>query len=46
MVEESVSQKIRFNNIDERRNKFVEEIEQNVMISKNHEKVCTPPNYV
>ena len=41
MVEENISQEFRLKNIDETRNYFVEEIEQNELMSKNRKKVCT-----
>ena len=46
MVEENISQKFRLKNIDEARNYFLEEIEQNKLLSKEYEKVCTPLNYI
>ena len=33
-------------NIDETRNYFLEEIEQNVLMSRKHKKVCATPNYI
>ena len=36
-----MSQEFRFKNIDEIRNYFLEEIEQNEFISRKHNKVCT-----
>ena len=33
-------------NIDETRNYFLVEIEQNQLISKKHKKVCTTLNYI
>ena len=41
MAKENISQQFRLKNIDETRNYFVEEIEQNDLISKKHRKVCT-----
>ena len=41
MVEENSSQEFRLQNIDETRNYFVEGIDQNELMSKNHKKVCT-----
>ena len=46
MVEENTSQKLRLKNIDETRNYFLEEIEQNQLMSKKHKKVCTTLNYI
>ena len=39
-----MSQEFRLKNIDERRNYFLEEIQRNELISRNHEKVCTTLN--
>ena len=44
MVEEYTSQKFRLNNTEERRNNFVEEIEQRISMSKKHKKVCMALN--
>ena len=41
-----MSQELRFKNIDETRNYFLEEIEQNELMSKEHKKVCTTLNYI
>ena len=46
MVEENISQEFRLKNIDETRNYLIEEINQNELISKKHEKVCTAVNYI
>ena len=35
-----ISQEFRLKNIDEARNYFIEEINQNELTSKKHEKVC------
>ena len=43
MVEENISQE--FQNIIETRNYFLEEIEQNELMSKKLKKVCTTLNY-
>ena len=40
-----MSQEFRFKNIDETRNYFLEEIEQNEFISEKHKKFCTTLNY-
>ena len=45
MVEESISQEFRLKNIDETRNYFFEEIEQNKLMSKKHKNVCATLNY-
>ena len=46
MVEENISQKFRLKNIDETRNYFLEEMEQNELMSKKHNKVCRTLNYI
>ena len=38
MSKENISQELRLRNIDERRNYFLEEIEQNEIISNKHKK--------
>ena len=45
MVQENISQKFRYKNIDETRNYFVEEIEQNELMSKKHKKVYVTLSY-
>ena len=45
MVEENRSQEFKLKNIDEKRNYFPEEIEQNELISRKHKKFCTILNY-
>ena len=40
MSEENVSQEFRLKNIDETRNYFIEEINQNELMSKKYKKVC------
>ena len=45
MVEENISQEFRLKNIDETKNYFLEEIEQNELMSRKHKKVCTTLNY-
>ena len=45
MVEEKISQELRLKNIGKTRNYFLEEIEQNELISRKHKKVCTTLNY-
>ena len=46
MVEENISQEFRLKNLDETRNYFLKEIEQNELMSKKHKKVCTTLNYI
>ena len=41
-----MSQEFRLKSINETRNHFIEEIEQNELMSKKHEKVCTTLNYI
>ena len=45
MVEEKLSQKFRLKNIDETKNYFIKERDQNVLMSKKHKKICTTLNY-
>ena len=45
MAEENISQKFRLNYIDEARNYFSEETNENEMISEKHKKVCTLLNH-
>ena len=46
MVEENISHEFRLKSIDESRNYFLEEIEQNELMSRKHKKVCTTLNYI
>ena len=46
MVEENISQEFRLKNIDETRGYFIEEIKQNELMIKNHQKICATLNYV
>ena len=46
MVEENISQEFRLKNIDEIKNYFLEEIEQNELMSRKHKKVSTTLNYI
>ena len=46
MVEENLSQEFRSKNIDEARNYFPKEIEQNELITIKQKKVCTALNYI
>ena len=40
-----MSQELRLKNIDKTGNYFVEEIEQNELMSNKHKKICMAPNY-
>ena len=46
MVEENISQEFRLKNIDETRNYFLKEIEQNKLMRRKHKKVYTTLNYI
>ena len=46
MAEENISQEFRFKNIDETRNYFLKEIEQNELMSKKQKMVRTTLNYI
>ena len=46
MVEENISQKFRLKSINETKNYFFEEIEQNELIKRKHKNVCTSLNYI
>ena len=46
MVKDNISQELRLKNIDEKRNYFVEETEQNELMSNKHKKVCATLNYI
>ena len=46
MSEENISQEFRLKNIDETRNYFIKEINQNELISRKLKKVCTTLNYI
>ena len=41
-----MSQEFRLKKINETRNYFLEEIEQNELMNKNHKKVCTTLSYI
>ena len=41
-----MSQEFRLKNIDETRKYFLEEIEQNYLVSRKHKEVCTTLNYI
>ena len=45
MKEKNISQEFRLKNIDKTRNYFLEEIEQNELMSWKNKKVCTTLNY-
>ena len=45
MVEESISEEFTLKDIEETRNYFLEEIEQNEFISRKHKEVCITLNY-
>ena len=45
MAEENISQEFRLKKIQETKNYFVEEIEQNELMSMKHKKICTTLNY-
>ena len=44
--EENMIQEFRLKTIDETRNYFLEEIEQNELMSRKHRKVCATLNYI
>ena len=46
MVEENISQEFKLKNINETRYYFLEETEQNELMSRKHKKVCTTLNYI
>ena len=47
MFEENISQELRLKNVDETRYYFLEEIEQNELMSRKLKMVCTTPlNYI
>ena len=46
MTEEKVSLEFRLKNINETRNYFIDEINQNELMSKKHKKVCWVLNYL
>ena len=46
IVEENISQKFRWKNVNETRNYFLEEIERNELMSRKHKKVRTTLNYI
>ena len=46
MVPENISQELRLKNIDNTRNYFLEEIEQNQLMNRKNKTNCTTPNYI
>ena len=46
MTEENMNQEFRLKDIDETRNYFIEEINQNELMSKRHKNVCGVLNYI
>ena len=46
MAEETVGQEFRIKNIEETRNFFIEEIDQNELMSNKHKMVCATLNYI
>ena len=46
MLEENISNEFRSKNVDETRNFFLKEIEQNELMSRRHKKICTSLNYI
>ena len=46
MFEENISQELRLKNVDETRYYFLEEIEQNELMSRKLKMVCTTLNYI
>ena len=46
MVEENISQEFKLKNNDEAKNYLIEEINQDELMSKKHEKFCTSLNYI
>ena len=45
MAEKNISQEFRLKYVNETKNYFIEEIEQNELMSKKYKKVCTTLNY-
>ena len=44
-IKENIGQKFRLKNVDEKRNYFLEEIEQHELMIRKHKKICTTLNY-
>ena len=45
MEEENIGQEFRLKEIDNKKDYFIEEVEQNEWVSKRHKKVCRTLNY-
>ena len=45
MVDQDISQELTSRNVDEIRNYFLEDLQQNELISGKHKKVCATLNY-
>ena len=45
MVDKKISQEFRFKEIDETRNYFIKETEQNELMNRKHKKICTTLNH-
>ena len=46
MTEENINKEFRLKNINETKNYFTEEINQNELITKKHKNVCRNLNYI
>ena len=46
MVEGNISQEFRLKNIDKTRSYFMEEINENELMSKKYKKICMTLNYI
>ena len=46
VAEENINEELRLKIIDGTRNYFLEEVKQNKLISRKHEKICTTLNYI
>ena len=46
MVDQDISQELTSRNVDEIRNYFLEDLQQNELISGKHKKVCATLNYI
>ena len=46
MSDKNLSQEFRFKNIDEAKSCFIEEINKDELMSKEHKKVCRVLNYI
>ena len=45
MAEENIRQEFRFKNMDEKKNYFLKETQQNELMNRKHKKVCTTLTY-